>query len=60
MQGFQVTSLASPPPGGEMTKGAGLSDLSAFHPRPPLFLDTGFKAEVGTLEKCAVRHFGAA
>ena len=41
-------------------KGAGLSDFSAFHPRPPLFLDTGFKTEVGTLEKCAVRHFGAA
>ena len=41
-------------------KGAGLSDFSAFHPRPPLFLDTGFKTEVGALEKCAVRHFGAA
>lgn len=34
----------------EWQKGAGLSDFSAFHPRPPLFLDTGFKTEVGTLK----------
>ena len=44
----------------EWPKWGGLSDFSAFHPRPPLPLDTGFKTEVGTLEKYAVRHFGAA
>lgn len=44
----------------EWPKAGGSLRLQCISPKTTSPSDTGFKTEVGTLEKCAVRHFGAA